>query len=162
MSNPIAAMAAIEMYDQVGGRPENINDYELGCVIAGASPLVLAVPSEPAAVDEYIAGCTASTGDARFCTCDASRKTSRVSGMEFEAYYRSFSDYSDSDATTTNEMTEARAKKMGVSSAQFDSLQSSARNKISAHQAEDEAYCTVFHYLLWERLSSLGLSIDET
>ncbi|GAB5454762.1 MAG: hypothetical protein Hens2KO_09910 [Henriciella sp.] len=143
MSDPLSAMAAIEMYDQVGGRPENINDYEEGCVIADASPLALLAPSEPAVIDEYITACTTSTGDERFCTCDAARKTSRVSGLEFEAYFRSFSDYSDGDATTNKEMTAARAKKMGVSSAQFESLQSTARTKMSAHQAEDEAYCAV-------------------
>ncbi|MEO1660456.1 MAG: hypothetical protein AAFR51_05675 [Pseudomonadota bacterium] len=143
MSNPIAAMAAIEMYDQVGGRPENVTDYEQGCVIADASPLALTAPSEPAAVGEYIAACTVSTGDERFCTCDAARKTSRVSTLEFEAYFRSFSDFSDGDATTSQEMTAARAKRMGVSPARFDSLQSSARDKISAYQSEDEAYCAV-------------------
>ncbi|MFN3211991.1 MAG: hypothetical protein ACE37M_02690 [Henriciella sp.] len=143
MSDPLTAMAAIEMYDQVGGRPENINDYEEGCVIAGASPLALSAPSEPAAVDEYITACTASTGDSRFCTCDAARKASRVSDLEFEAYFRSFTDYSDSDATTDEEITAARAKNMGISPTRFDSLQSSARDKMREHQNEDDAYCAV-------------------
>ncbi|MEM1036731.1 MAG: hypothetical protein AAGI14_08230 [Pseudomonadota bacterium] len=142
MGDPMAAMLAEELYDKAGGRPENITDYEEGCVIAGALPLALPIPTEPAIAGEYVAACTAATGNERFCACDAVRKTSRISDLEFEAYFRSFSDFSDSDATTSTEMTAARAEKMDISPARFDSLQSSARNKMSEHETEDNAYCS--------------------
>jgi len=145
MSNPMNAMMIEEAYDPVGGRPSNITDYERGCVIAGAPKPSFSLPPSTPAVIQYIASCVASTGDERFCQCDAGRKTSHLTDREFEAYYRSFSDYGG-DALSHDELSRSRGEAMGLSAEGFDELQARARNKLAPHAETDELYCSA---ILW-------------
>ena len=71
MSDPMTAMVTMEAYEGLGGRPENIEDYEKGCVIEDASPAEFAPQSTTPSFVSYVSACTASTGDNRFCSCDA-------------------------------------------------------------------------------------------
>ncbi|EED30474.1 hypothetical protein NOR53_659 [gamma proteobacterium NOR5-3] len=146
MSNPMAAIGMMQAYDSVGGRPENVTDYEEGCVISGADKPTLTPTKSSAAIDQYIAGCVRASGDQRFCSCDASRKSERLSAEEFEAYYRSFADYSDDDARSLDELASMRGKAMNMSAAEFQDLQGSARAKIAPFEDADANYCGA---LLW-------------
>lgn len=142
MSDPMTAMVTMEAYEGLGGRPENIEDYEKGCVIEDASPAELTQQSTTPSFVSYVSACNASTGDNRFCNCDASRKIRHVSDREFEAYFRSFSDYSDGDARSSAEQSEMRGRAMGMSAEAFDQLQADARAKISPHEEADAMYCS--------------------
>ncbi|MEL6859900.1 MAG: hypothetical protein AAFO74_16045 [Pseudomonadota bacterium] len=141
MSDPMTAIMIVEAYDGLGGRPENIADYEQGCVIAGAPKPEIELLSTAPSVISYISACTESVGDDRYCQCDAARKSSHVSHKEFEAYFRSFSDYRDEDATSSAELSEMRGQAMGISGKAFDQLQANARAKMQPHAETDEAYC---------------------
>lgn len=151
MSDPMKAIIATEAYDAVGGRPENITDYEAGCVIEEAPLPEITLSKETPAIDGYVASCTASTGDGRYCTCSANRKASRLSDREFEAYFRSFSDYGGGDAWSSSELSASRGASKGLSGAEFDALQSQARSKLAPHEERDEATCSA---LLWADQSS--------
>ncbi|MEQ3746308.1 MAG: hypothetical protein ABNH53_08780 [Henriciella sp.] len=142
MSDPMSAMVTVEAYEVLGGRPENIEDYEEGCAIEGAAPTQFPLQSTTSSLISYVSACTASTGDNRFCSCDANRKMRHVSDREFEAYFRSFSDYSDGDATSSAELSEMRGRAMGISAAAFHELQAQARAKISSHEEADAMYCS--------------------
>jgi|GEM_PF-2736466 len=141
MSDQMSAMMAVEAYDKVGGQPSNITDYENGCVIADVSPIEIKSAYDFEAIGDYVAACTASTSDERFCQCDANRKARHVSAIEFEAYFRSFSDY-DGDAFSSAELSQARGKAMGISGERFDQLQAAARTKMEATSDADTQYCT--------------------
>ncbi|NQY13893.1 MAG: hypothetical protein HRT81_08560 [Henriciella sp.] len=141
MSDQMSAMMAVEAYDKVGGQPSNITDYENGCVIADVSPIEIKSAYDFEAIGDYVAACTASTSDQRFCQCDANRKAQHVSAIEFEAYFRSFSDY-DGDAFSSAELSQARGKAMGISGERFDQLQAAARAKMEAAGDADLQYCT--------------------
>ena len=142
MSDPMTAMVTMEAYDVLGGRPENIEDYEEGCVIEGVAPAEFPLPAATPSLVSYVAACTTSTGDNRFCSCDANRKMRHVSDREFEAYFRSFSDYSDGDAMSSAELSEMRGRAMGISAEAFDQLQADARAKMGPHEETDAMYCS--------------------
>jgi len=144
--DPMAMLMAMELYDQFGGLPENVSDYERGCVIEGAPVPEVALLRDTPAAANYVAACNTSTGDPRYCACTASRAQSRLAKDEFEAYFRSFSDYSDGDAMRPAEMADARGKSMGISGAEFRQLEQDARAKLAPHQEADAAYCGA---LLW-------------
>lgn len=146
MSNPMAAIGMMQAYDSMGGRPENVTEYEEGCVISGADKPTLTPPKSSPAIDQYIAGCVRASGDMRFCSCDASRKAHRLSTEEFEAYYRSFADYSDDDARSLDELAAMRGKAMNMSAAEFQDLQGNARAKLAPFEEADANYCGA---LLW-------------
>ena len=141
MSDPMTAMVTTEAYEVLGGRPENIEEYEQGCVIEGATPVQFPLQSTTPSFVSYVAACTASTGDNRFCSCDANRKMRHVSDREFEAYFRSFSDYSDGDALSSAELSEMRGRAMGISAEAFDQLQAEARAKLSPHEEANAMFC---------------------
>ena len=142
MSDPMTAMVTTEAYEVLGGRPENIEDYEEGCVIEGAAPAEFPLQSSAPSIVSYVSACTASTGDNRFCSCDANQKKRHISDREFEAYFRSFSDYSDGDAMSSAELSEMRGRAMGISAEAFDQLQADARAKMSEHEEADAMYCS--------------------
>lgn len=146
MQDPMKAIVVTEAYDVVGGRPENITEYEDGCVIAGAPKPDISLAYTTTSVDQYVASCTASTGDQRYCTCSANRKTARLSEREFEAYFRSFSDYDGDTNGSLAEENKARGDAMGISASEFDALQNRARGKLSPHEEVDESTCSA---LLW-------------
>lgn len=141
MSDQMSAIMAVEAYDTVGGQPSNVSDYEAGCVIADAPPIEIKSAFDFQAIGDYVTACTASTSDERFCQCEANRKARQVSAVEFEAYYRSFSDYEE-DARSSAELSEARGKAMGISGDRFDELQAKARAKIDATSDEDAQFCS--------------------
>lgn len=137
-------MAIEESFDQIGGTPSGVEDFESGCVMAGANPV--SVPSTRSvslssdySSDSYIAACLnaigASDKNRRYCQCQTSRLTSRLSDPEFEAYYRSFSQYGQGN------LSELRAKSMGISASAYDRLSTSARSKIEPNKSQDEAFC---------------------
>lgn len=141
LQDPMAFVATVQAFDTVGGRPENIDDYERACVIAGAPrPPITPAPSWDS-VDAYIDQCTVSTNDRRSCTCTAERVSSYLTEREFEAYYRSFADYSDDAVTSHEEMNKARGKAMGISGDAFEQLQSQARSKFKPFEDRDGRYC---------------------
>lgn len=139
-------MGIMMAYESLGGRPENVTDYEKDCVIAGAPKPSLQPSASFPALEQYIAGCTRATGDGRFCACDGGRKAARLDEAEFEAYYRSFSDYSDDEARTLDELAAMRGKAMDMSPADFQALQNSARAKLADFNDLDANYCSA---LLW-------------
>lgn len=139
--DPMAMLMASEIFDQFGGLPGNITEYEQGCVIKGAPAPEMTLLRDTTAASSYVAACNASTSAPRYCTCTASRAQTRLTEDEFEAYYRSFSDYSDSDAMRPDEMSEARGKAMGISGEAFTRIEQDARAKLSPHQEADAAYC---------------------
>jgi len=104
------------------------------------------VPTSFPAMEQYIAGCVRASGETRFCTCDAVRKSERLTTDEFEAYYRSFSDYSDDDAKSLDELAAMRGKAMNMSADEFQELESGARAKLAAFEDRDANYCGA---LLW-------------
>ena len=138
-SNPMNIVLLEEALAPFGGRPENIEEFEAGCVIPEAAPISFDLPDEPA-VSEYVSKCETSTGDARYCTCDAARKRSRVSAQGFEAYLGSFTQY-DEENFSLEEMTKARADAMGLSTDAYTELLSEARAKIDSKSEKDSLYC---------------------
>ncbi|MEM1402239.1 MAG: hypothetical protein AAGG55_02805 [Pseudomonadota bacterium] len=134
------------VFEEFGGRPENIEDYEAGCVVAGAGTNEFPAPRSTPSIDQYVKLCVGSTGDARYCSCIAGQLQPEVSDREFEAYLRSFSDYRDKDAYTTTEMAADRGKAMGLSGDAFLILQTEAREKINAVENRREQYCSA---MLW-------------
>lgn len=142
LQDPMAFVATEQAFDTIGGRPENIDDYERACVIAGAPlPPITPAPSWDY-VETYIDQCTVSTNDRRSCACTAERVSSYLTEREFEAYYRSFADYSDDAATSHEEINKARGKAMGISGEAFEQLQSRARSKFEPFLERDERYCS--------------------
>jgi hypothetical protein len=156
ISDPLAAMIAVEAFDAIGGRPENISEYERGCVVLGAPKPPITEFAQIKVTKDYTNACFASTGQKRFCECDTSRKAMRVSDQEFEAYFRSFSDFSAADATTNAELSRARGAEMGISGAAFDALQSSARRKFAEYSEADSSYCNA---MIWAD-DEVGLDED--
>ena len=141
-------MAIEESFDQLGGTPSGVEDFESGCVIAGAEPTsvpTLRPVSLPSAysTESYVAACVNAIGNTeknrRYCQCETSRLTSRVTDQEFEAYYRSFAQY-DGGSSRQN-LSELRAAPMGISSEAYDRLSASARSKIEPYKSQDEASC---------------------
>lgn len=144
-ADPISAIAVEEAYEILGGRPQNASEYEAGCVIKDAAPAQMTLVRSTEAAANYVNTCTRSTGDRKGCTCLASRIQSRVTAPEFEAYFRSFSQY-DSNSVSTEATKQVRANSMGISVQQYAALEQSARSKISPFQEADMAYCDA---LMW-------------
>lgn len=142
MQDPMARIAAEQSFDTVGGRPGNIDDYERACVIAGAPQPKPAPLPDWEFVDKYVDQCTLATGDRRSCSCTAERISSRLTQREFEAYYRSFSDYSDKSALSGEAMNRSRGKAMGISGDAFGRLQTQARVKFKQFEDRDARYCS--------------------
>lgn len=146
MRDPMQAMSTEMALDKVGGRPTSINDFESGCVIEGAGKNQLPdLPDEPT-IDYYLEKCNRSTGVPRFCECSAATQRAQVTKDQFEAYYRSFSDYSDDDARSLEEMAVMRAKNMNISVDEYKTLASNARKAIDESAEQGENLCTA---LLW-------------
>ncbi|MEL6413666.1 MAG: hypothetical protein AAFQ15_01845 [Pseudomonadota bacterium] len=141
-------MAIEESFDQLGGTPSGVEDLEKGCVIAGAEPISIAQPrtinrAASYSTQSYTDSCLAAIGDTdknrRFCQCQMSRLTLRVTDQEFEAYYRSFTQYNR--GPNRQNLSELRAQSMGISPADYERLNRSARAKIEPNIDLDEAYC---------------------
>lgn len=141
MQDPMAMVAAEQSFDTLGGRPENVDDYERACVIAGAPKSQLVPPPSWTFIEKYVDQCTLSTGDQRVCACNAERIASYVSEREFEAYYRSFADYADTSATSSADMAQSRGAAMGISGDAFTALQQQARSKFEPYEDRDAQYC---------------------
>ncbi|MEO0436182.1 MAG: hypothetical protein AAF098_04680 [Pseudomonadota bacterium] len=141
LANPSSAIELMQAFDSLGGRPENIQDYENGCVIAGAARASFAQPRNTQTMQQYRSACVASSGQRRYCACEGAQLQKVLSTAEFEAYFRSFADYSDKEATTLVQMSQARGKAMGLSAQAYDELVGGARNKTSRHRLERESYC---------------------
>lgn len=146
MNDPMAALAIFTAYDPMGGRPENITTYEEGCVIPGAPKPTVTAPESFPAMDQYMANCNKSTGKPRYCACDAGRKSQHLDQREFEAYFRSFTDYSDDNARSHDELAAMRGKAMGMSGDAYQALESSARATLAKFEESDGNYCAA---LLW-------------
>ena len=145
-SDPIGAMEMMEAFDSLGGRPENLDDYENGCVIAGARRASFAQPRDTEMMQQYRKACVAASGQQRYCACEGAQLQTVLSDREFEAYFRSFADYSDKEATTRAQMAQARGKAMGLDADAYQELPVNARNKVSKHRQERETYC---HAMVW-------------
>ena len=50
----LTAMVTTEAYEVLGGRPENIEDYEEGCVIEGAAPAEFPLQSSAPSIVSYV------------------------------------------------------------------------------------------------------------
>lgn len=145
-SDPRQAVAVEMALDPLGGVPGSVEDFEAGCVVAGAGKASLPPwPREPA-TEGYVKGCVASTGEQRYCECSVARARGRVNRDQFEAYFRSFSDYSDRDALSLAEMTSARATAMGVTDDEYQRLVQRGRDLIDSSSEADMNYCGA---LLW-------------
>lgn len=142
-------VAIQEAFDPLGGEPNSAKDFETGCVIAGKAVADL-TPSREISLSAdystkaYYNNCIASVGDTqryqRFCTCSLERITRRISDQEFEAYFRSFTQYEANDGSQ-EELRQRRADSMGLSPARYQELATSARSKIESNSERDEAFC---------------------
>ena len=133
-------------FEDLGGAPGNIEDFEGACAIPGAPPAEFPAPRSTPSVDRYQELCVASTGDPRYCACLVGQIQPELSDTEFEAYFRSFSDYEDKEAISLDQMAEARGKTMGMTGEEFVALQSQAREKVDAIRDARENYCEA---ILW-------------
>ncbi|GAB5415183.1 MAG: hypothetical protein Cons2KO_27860 [Congregibacter sp.] len=145
-STPTQIMQIEMAMDGVGGRPTGINEFEAGCVIQGAGRNTLPSYPEEAMTTAYVESCKLATGVARYCHCAVATKRNRVSKEEFEAYYRSFSDYSDKNALSLAELSAMRAKNMQITVDEYQSLARKAREVIEDHEERDENLCAA---LIW-------------
>jgi len=141
-------IALQESLDQVGGEPSSINDFEQGCVIAGAPRTEIARPriinpGSEYSSQAYVDNCVKSVGDTetnqRFCQCTAERLTSKLTDAEFEAYFRSFTQYDD--ATSREGLSRIRARSMGIPVSEYDRLSKTARKTIKANEEADAGFC---------------------
>ena len=137
------ALLEADAFDSVGGRPGNIEEYEGRCVIPNTPPADFRAPRMSPIMESYLTSCTASVGKPRTCACMAAQEQAVLTDDEFEAFYRSFADFSDQDALTNAEMSAARAKAMGISIEQYQSLSSQARKKLALRDEASLRYCTV-------------------
>ena len=133
-------------FEDLGGAPGNIEDFEGACAIPGAPLAEFPAPRSTPSVDRYQELCVASTGDPRYCACLVGQIQPELSDTEFEAYFRSFSDYEDKEAISLDQMAEARGKTMGMTGEEFVALQSQAREKVDAIRDARENYCEA---ILW-------------
>lgn len=157
-------LALQESMDQIGGVPSSINDFEQGCVIAGAAP----IPIEQSRIidrdteystEAYVQSCVKSIGETdqnqRFCQCSTARLTAELTDAEFEAYFRSFAQYDD--ANSRSELSRLRARSMGVSVEAYDKLTKSAGAKRNETQEANSGFC---YARTWAD-NDLGRSAEE-
>jgi len=141
MQDPMNMVRLEQALETLGGRPENIEEFESGCVIPEAPAPEFPVEPEPA-VAAYVSACEISTSDPRYCACTASRERMRAgSAVGFEAYYRSFSDYDDTNFSLAD-TARARAENMGLSLEDYEAARNRARGAIDANKDADTAYCS--------------------
>lgn len=146
MTDIMAYAAMDDALGPLGGRPQNIVDYEEGCVITGAPKAELPILSKTPVAEDYVSSCVTATGDERTCSCQAAQLQSHLSDRELEAYLRSFNDYSDDAARTLEELSAMRGRSMGLSAEAYDSLVATARSKIRPNEEADANYCSA---LVW-------------
>ncbi len=129
--------------NEFGGIPDEISDYEQGCVIPGA-PLPSVPKSDPGSFVTELANICTAGGDsskARYCACYADRKARHVSKQELEAHFRGLSDFLGRDIKSADEKHKSHAEIMGVSQTTYDALIKSANKKIDANAGDDDNYC---------------------
>lgn len=141
MADPIQAMAATEAYDAVGGQPGNIEDFESGCVIAGAAMPSIQTPQPTPAATTYVELCSDVAGDNRWCACSAGRIERRLSATEAEAYFWGMADVRTVDPEDREVSYARRGAQMGMSGAQFAALLQRAHDSYQLHEEQDTFYC---------------------
>lgn len=146
-SSDSTAMISSQMaYDRVGGFPENIEELEKGCVIASATQFHFGSPPRSgSAADLYLEAVVKSVGESyrRQAVCNTKLMSEYLSEDEFTAYFLSYTYY---EGDHNNDDLASRAKKMGVSKPEFQSLEKLAREKISQNATKGENYCSAMTY----------------
>lgn len=154
--------------DVFGGVPDEIADYEEGCVIPQAPKPTIPV-AEPGSVTEGLTKLCASQGDegkARFCACYADRKRQSVTSKELEAHYRGYADWLGKDIKTAGQKDKTHAEIMGISQQTYEALILSANKKIENAASADNNHCEALTWADKKKGSSAtirnngGLSAD--
>lgn len=87
----LQANSRLERFD---GWPDEVEDYEATCVIEGAAPIDIAVPTPGSAIAEFSRNCSSSSeGQERMCNCKAARIASHMTKSEFAARTRHYSNF---------------------------------------------------------------------
>lgn len=133
-------------FNGVGGVPQNIEDYEKGCLIAGA-PLTPLPNYTPGPVkEEWINYCMTSVGDLRSCHCSLATMDRRLSDTQFRYLFASYSDYSSGPALSREERYVYLANTYGTSPDTFKQVEAEARAITQNYRDQDEGLCGA---LLW-------------
>ncbi|MGJ8563551.1 MAG: hypothetical protein ACSHXY_08355 [Alphaproteobacteria bacterium] len=143
--DPMTALTQSAAMDRVGGMPSNIGDFEAGCVIPGAQNHVFPSPSANSQAALFVEAGVKSAGEnsRNSLVCHANRLDSYLSRQEFEAYQLSYSYYGRNQ---TDDDDALRARKMGVSRAQYKRLAASGRQKYDETYDKDSSYCSAMTY----------------
>ncbi len=159
MSNPSEMISAQMKFDRLGGLPENLEDFEQGCVVSSSQLVSLSEPTPGSAAAKFLDARIRSVGESyrRESMCIVSRMRGYLSEAEIQAYHLSFSYY---QGDHTNDDADSRAKKLGVSKSAYQALEQSARTKFKKNNERDSNYCNAITYA--EQLPATIVNLDST
>lgn len=158
MSDPSSMISAQMAFDSVGSLPENIEDFERGCVIETSQRLDISAPLENTAAARFADARTKILGEnhKRESFCLVNSMSKYMTQTELEAYHLSFSHY---EGDHTNDDALSRAKKMGITKPEYEQLAQSGRKKFEKNGQRDTDYCNALTYA--ERFSVERINTDK-
>lgn len=158
MSQPKMMIAAEMNFDHLGGMPENIEDFERGCVLETTQVVRIDEPLSGSAAAKFAESRTKIVGQAykRNSFCIANKMSLYMTQAEIEAYHLSYSYY---EGDHSNDDVASRAKKMGLSKLQYQQLVSSGRSKFEKNNELDGNYCNAVTYA--EHFSSKRIKSEK-
>lgn len=159
MSDPSQAISAQMAFDKLGGLPENIEDFERGCAANVEQRFKLDQIKEGSPAESFVESRVKSVGEnqRRSSICLANELSGYLSDAEFLAYQLSYSYY---QGDHQNDDAASRAKKMGVSKAQYEQLEKSARAKFQKSNERNSNYCNAITYA--EDFSPARIQADQS
>ncbi len=145
MSDMPTMISAQMSYDRLGGLPNNVQEFERGCLISGQEIVVLPELAAGSAASLYALARNKNLGEGseRNSNCIVNRMLKAMTDDEIRAYHLSFSHY-EGDHLNDNEA--SRAKKMGISKAEYQTLERSGRKKYNQNYELDTNYCSALLY----------------
>ncbi|MAK61119.1 MAG: hypothetical protein CMK09_09100 [Ponticaulis sp.] len=127
--------------DDLGGEPDSIDEFENGCVIAGAERPSLPAIEAGSFIERALGACQASGGSERFCQCSEPRIRASMSTNEYEAMTRDIADWVGYDVKTSGNSGRSHAAIMGLTEDQYDNLVAAAAVKRADKIDQVTNYC---------------------